>query len=280
MSENSFSAKIENYGFKEDAELTVSGNKKANKNLIKEQGDFFNETLFNLDELSLEDLTRQLSESLKKNRPIFLWSKNREINKIKLDVDRQQLLKTSIETLKGMGEELMHLRADAIVSEEMIVLLSKMNKSKAQAELDRIVEKSRTEISYYQRKIEENRLAQEKLELDFKHKKVNGEADVVLKLTIIEMYDIINQKLTDGSIKDMPVDILHEIFNFFNNGSEGDIESIAKYNKVMSDIDKNQADAFKTYAEGKNKLAESEGTDLENQRKFHNWQFNKEHNIK
>ena len=94
------------------------------------------------------------------------------------------------------------------------------------------------------------------------------------------MYQLFFEKLKDNSIKDIPVEILHELSNFFNANEDNDIESIARYNKLMSDVDKNQAETYRTFAEGKTKMADSEKTNLENQEKEFNMKFNQKDNHK
>jgi len=170
MNQKKFSATIENYGFKPALDIKPQSSeaiiKQTHDNTFEDKDGFYKDKVINLDELSLADLTRQLSDSLEKRQRIFLWSKNREINKIELDADRQRMLKTRIETLREMGESLQLLRADAIVSEKMIVLLSEMKKSKAKAELKRIVASSKSESSFYERKVKEDELFGEKFEIE------------------------------------------------------------------------------------------------------------------
>ncbi|MBI5325605.1 MAG: hypothetical protein HZB41_10115 [Ignavibacteriae bacterium] len=282
MSQKKFSATIENYGFKPGLNINPQNDKaiikQAHENTFEDKDGYYKDKVINLDELSLADLTRQLSDSLGKKQPIFLWSKNREINKIRLDSDRQRMLKDRIETLREMGESLQLLRADAIVSEKMIVLLSEMKKSKAKAELKRIVASSKSESSFYERKVKEDELFGEKFEIENELLRADGETEIDLKKSKIEMYKLFFEKLKDNSIKEIPVDVLHEIANFYNEESEDNIETIAQYNKVLSDIDKNKAESFRTYAEGKTKLADSESREIDNQAKLYNFRFNQKSN--
>jgi len=106
-----------------------------------------------------------------------------------------------------------------------------------------------------------------------------SEKNLKLKMNCLEQtYKLFFEKLKDNSIKEVPVDVLHEIANFYNDESGDDIETIAQYNKVLSDIDKNKAESFRTYAEGKTKLADSESREIDNQAKLYNFKFNQKSN--
>lgn len=277
MSKNKFSASINKYGsntkVNESSGISLSNNMKSLLERTLDGIEVHNDdNVINLDKLSLSELTGQLSDSLYKRQPIFLWSKKRENNKILLDVERQEFLKSRIESLKSLGQEIMDLRADAIVSEKLIELLSLKKNAEAEAELLRVLKKSKTEDSYYNRKIKENELMTDKFVIENKLKDLEGLADVDLKKEKIELYRMIREKIKDGSIKDMPVEILHEILNSFNSKSGDSIETIAKYNKVLGEIDKTKAESYKLYNEGENKRSDTEEKNIDNYIKYKNYQ--------
>lgn len=273
MSENKFSAKIKIYGKKNLPKVSNSNELQTlnqNSGLFKNDVSNSLEKMINLDSISLHTLTQQLADSLDKKQPIFLWSKRREINKIKLDIERQYELKRRIESLRQVGYELMQLRADALVSELLIPILAEQKYEQAKADLARTVNKSKAETSYYNRKIEENYLEIEKM----RNTVANTDAFEKVKIDILRtkasMFSLVIDKLKDGSINTIDSDKLHEIFNFFNQKSNDDYDAIARYHKIMSEVDKNKADSFKTYAEGHNKMSDKDYKDLENFLKYQN----------
>ena len=271
MKKFSFTAKIANYGFKNhsenDNEKKSWFSKKREKN-----NEYFQENVINIDTLSLEALTSQLSVSLDKRQPIFLWSKNRAIEKVRLDNERQLMLKERLEGLRLMGDSMMSSKADALISQEMVDLLAKKNLKNSKVELERIIEKSKSELSYYKRTVQENKLSYESMEIDNKLKSDHGIADVAGKNAKVKMADLMHNKIEAMDLLQIPVDILHEVFGFVGQDSKDGIDAIARYQKSLSDVDVNKAETYRRYADAKKKMAEGDSDEIRNYMEMKNYE--------
>src|ERR1035438_2136067 len=104
------------------------GPKKDESNLPVKKGgiidSYFKESdALKLPDISIQNFKDELKTSIDKKAPMFLWSKERLNNKIRLDNDKQILILEKIQNLRAIGNELTYLKAGAIFDEEYIRLL-------------------------------------------------------------------------------------------------------------------------------------------------------------
>ena len=94
---------------------------------------------FDLSEVNLIDLTRDMQNSLTASVPSTIFFRNRQNRKLGLDVERQRWLLTKLQGLRSLGQELVNLRADAIVSEQMVKMLAQNKLKDAEIEYQKRV---------------------------------------------------------------------------------------------------------------------------------------------
>lgn len=70
--------------------------------------------------ITLEQLGRQLEKSINSREPFFIWGKERQNEKLRLDNEKQLLILDKIRTLRNISSEFSQLQADAIFSQEFI----------------------------------------------------------------------------------------------------------------------------------------------------------------
>lgn len=87
-----------------------------------------------ISDLNLLQLTSDLRASLTKPEPMTIFFRRRQVKKLELDVERQRWLLNKVVGLRALGQELVQLRADAIVSEQMVTFLAQKNLMDAEIE--------------------------------------------------------------------------------------------------------------------------------------------------
>ncbi len=76
--------------------------------------------VINMSERNVGTFHDQLQESINKREPIFIWSRNRRNEKIRLDVEYQSYMLQRISNLRLISDEYNRLQADDIFTEEFI----------------------------------------------------------------------------------------------------------------------------------------------------------------
>ena len=76
--------------------------------------------VINMSNRNIGTFHNQLQESIDKREPIFIWSRNRRNEKIRLDVEYQSYMLKKISNLRLISDEYNRLQADAIFTEEFI----------------------------------------------------------------------------------------------------------------------------------------------------------------
>jgi hypothetical protein len=76
--------------------------------------------VINMSERNVGKFHDQLQESINKREPIFIWSRNRRNEKIRLDVEYQSYMLQKISNLRLISDEYNRLQADDIFTEEFI----------------------------------------------------------------------------------------------------------------------------------------------------------------
>lgn len=123
---------------------------------------------FDLSQMTLATLTEKMVYEMTKPGPVFFkaWGNER----LKLDVERVQILGEYIEAIRKTGSSLMNLQSDAVLSQEALENLIKVKRNVLIKELD----ESRLEIdlvnAQYKSKIEELNLNIKNLEIEIREK--------------------------------------------------------------------------------------------------------------
>ena len=169
-------------------------NKKTKKgnpimSLIKKGTD---ETMeFDLSKLTMETLVKKMAYEMTKPGPVFFkgWGNNR----LRLDVERVQILQSYIDSIRSTGESLMELQADAFLSYEKIKTLTEIKKT----DLKRQLLQSKIELDFakeeFTHRLEMMRLERESFEEDIKMKRAQREQ--------IEMQNVIDKLTAEADYK-------------------------------------------------------------------------------
>ncbi len=135
----------------------------------KEEG-----TELDLSKLTMEALVKKMAYEMTKPGPVFFkgWGNNR----LRLDVERVQIMKDYIDSIRETGESLMELQSDAVLSFEKIKELTKIKRN----ELKKRLRESEIELDFlnekYKHELEMMRLEREDREEDVKLKRAQRES--------------------------------------------------------------------------------------------------------
>lgn len=126
---------------KKEMELIKSGAmvRKDNSAKLKDSNIVKEAEVFDLASLTLEQLARDIKASYDKKEPVLIVFKKRQVKKLTLDRERQGLLLDRVKWLRLQGEELMKLRADALLSEQTVMHLIQSRELEAQQEIERAI---------------------------------------------------------------------------------------------------------------------------------------------
>lgn len=121
---------------------------------------------YDLSQLTLSALTKKMAYEMTKPGPVFFkgWGNRR----LKLDVERVNILKEYISSVRATGEELMHLQAESVISYEMIDDLIKLKKINIKNQIEIAKEE-------HKNKMKQMNLTTESMEEDVKIKKAQRE---------------------------------------------------------------------------------------------------------
>lgn len=102
------------------------------------------ENEFDLSKLTMDALVKKMAFEMTKPGPVFFkgWGNRR----LKLDVERVNILKDYISSVRETGKELMHLQAEAVISYELIDDLVKLKKLDSKYQIELAKEKYLNEI--------------------------------------------------------------------------------------------------------------------------------------
>lgn len=125
-------------------------------------------TELDLSKLTMEALVKKMAYEMTKPGPVFFkgWGNNR----LRLDVERVQIMRDYIDSIRETGESLMELQSDAVLSYEKIKELTKIKRN----ELKKRLRESEIELDFlnekYKHEVEMMRL-----------ERIDKEEDVLLK---------------------------------------------------------------------------------------------------
>jgi actin-related protein len=147
--------------------VKVNNNDEKKKNIIDT---FFHEDdALKLANFSVGEFSNELEKSISANKRMFLWSKRRENEKIRLDNEYQVLLLEKIRNLREHNREVNLLKADAIFSEEFILALIAEKRMEAQhifelavANHNLVLTKTKTEIDLNVSLVEHDNIEKER----------------------------------------------------------------------------------------------------------------------
>jgi len=100
--------------------------------------------------------------------------------------------------------------------------------------------------------------------------KSDGESSINQKNKQNELCDLLIQKIKSTKLQDIPADTLGMILNYFKPNSDVNGTKVSDLLKVINDAKKSDADAYRSYSEGTNKMADAEAKTLENLNKLEN----------
>ena len=142
------SAKNIYYGEPKPSELSnkLLGNTDINKKSIIDE--FIKDSdVIDLSKRNIGNFHDQLQQSINKKSPMFLWSKERQNNKVRLDNEYQLLILEKIRNLRAISDEYNRLQADEIFSGEFIKNLVANKIMEAEHYFEKAVASHRVELT-------------------------------------------------------------------------------------------------------------------------------------
>jgi len=141
--------------------LPILKNHKGRGNIMENE--------FDLSKLTMDALVKKMAFEMTKPGPVFFkgWGNRR----LELDVERVNIIKNYIDSLRETGNSLMELQSDAVLSFTKIKTLSEIKRNELASKL----QKSQVDLDFvkieYQSKVRRMNLENESLEEDVKMKK-------------------------------------------------------------------------------------------------------------
>lgn len=151
---------------------------------------------FDLSKLTMESLVKKMAYEMTKPGPVFFkgWGNRR----LELDVERVNIIKQYIESIRDTGNSLMELQSDSFLSYEKIEALTKIKRFDLQTKVLQAEKGLDFAKIEYEDKIERLRLERASLEEDIKMKKVLREKieteNIILKLNAEADYKLMKAK--------------------------------------------------------------------------------------
>ena len=103
--------------------------------------------IIDLSNRNIGNLHDLLQSSINKSSPMFLWSKNRQNNKVRLDNEYQLLILEKIRNLRLISDEYNRLQADQIFTGEFIRNLIANKRMEAEHFFEKAVASHRVELT-------------------------------------------------------------------------------------------------------------------------------------
>lgn len=212
-----------------------------------------NNMVFNFANDNIGHLYKELMSSINKRAPFFLWSKDRENNKIRLDNEKQLLIVEKINNLRLLSGEFCNLQADAIFSEQYINFLvaDKFAEAEREAELKAAQHKANIAKPLSDADLEYQRvyLAKEQIRsIKVANDKLEAETERIKVQT--NMIGCVFEKFDPSSLdqKTLGNIVLNSILP---NASLGDFDFQDKMKNNLFDSEKAKTDMLKHQAEEK-----------------------------
>ena len=247
--------------------------------------------IIDLSNRNIGNLHDLLQSSINKSSPMFLWSKNRQNNKVRLDNEYQLLILEKIRNLRLISDEYNRLQADQIFTGEFIRNLIANKRMEAEHFFEKAVASHRVELTKMKvdmdltnslvdhdqiekdRKIAENeriRVQNEAIRADNLIKyaqadKIKAEAESIKsqnELKVIVMSKIDFNNFPPAYISDLLIALAG-----ISMKSVGDFEMDERLRNMFERMEKSKVDK-----------AEAEVNDFINSAAFKKWQFDIEKN--
>jgi hypothetical protein len=281
MSNNS--GRTTNYGSK----LPVkSNNSSVNKS---ERSDAVNRYFKEGDALKLSDtpildFSADLQSAINSGTPMFLWSKTRLNNKIRLDNEKQILILEKIRNLRAINTELYLLKADEIFSEEYILNLVAEKRMQAEHIFEAAVATHRLRLTKIKSEIDltVSLTEHDQIEKDRKraeNEKLIAEAESIRAGNLLkyaqadkikaeaeslrsknDLYALVVSKIDFNNFPPVHLTYLLSVLSGFDTNSFSDLDIKEKLKDVMVNME-----------ETKFKKAEAEVNDFINSADFRKW---------
>lgn len=125
---------------------------------------------FELADMSLLDLSKDIAKSVHKGFKFFLFTQARENKKIALKLEHIKLLQNILQETKALGREIMNLKAEAIINVEILDQIIEGKKIDLKHEI-------KLKLEQYKTQIKEEQIKREKQEIEL----LDLKADIALK---------------------------------------------------------------------------------------------------
>lgn len=246
---------------------------------------------FDLSNNNIQSLHDRLQKSINNRTPIFLWSKKRNIEKIRLDNEYQLLLLDNIRGLSLLSNEYNLLQADKFFTEEMIKNTVANNRREAKDQFEKAIAAHKLSLTETKSNIDiiNNKIIHDQVDIDRKNTendKLKAKAEATRADNLIKYAQADKLKAEAESIKsqnELKVMVMGKIdFNNFPPAYISDLLiALAGLNmKSVGDfeMDERMRNMFERMEKSKVDKAEAEVNDFVNSAAFKKWQFDIEKN--
>lgn len=251
---------------------------------------FINEDeVIDLSNYSLGNFSNLLQKSLEKHSPIFLWSKERQNNKVRLDNEYQLLILEKIKNYRLVADEYSRLKADEIFTPEFIRNLIANKRMEAEHFFEKAIAIHRVDITKMKVDMDltNSLIDHDQIEKDRKiaeNEKLKAEAEATRADNLIKYAQADKIKAEAESIKsqnELKVMVMGKIdFNNFPPAYISDLLiALAGLNmKSVGDfeMDERLRNMFERMENAKVSKAEAEVKDFMNSAEFRKWQFDRD----
>lgn len=115
-----------------------------------------NNEVLDLPKMTIQNFYDELQTTIEKRSPMFLWSKERANEKLRLDNEKQILIFNKIQNLRAIAEEFLKLKAEAIFSQEFIKNLIAEKRMMAEQYFESAVAEHRKKLTAIKTEIDLN----------------------------------------------------------------------------------------------------------------------------
>lgn len=237
-----------------DFRLPISGNPLPSANNINVP----DIPSFDLDQLNLVELSRQLKNSLNQPQPFFVFSSSHRNEKLRLEKERLQIISDTIEHVRSVNQSLAYARAEILLSKSITeslinnhfnetVLLAELKK----AEQTNAISKHHDEIKARQIQLDAANLANLKTKAEINLMEAQTEAETAWatlvksavdnidfkKMPSTLQYSIIQAIATKGAASTNPI-LEEEINKFIKQQKEAEAgKALHEMRKVGAEAD-------------------------------------------
>ena len=229
--------------------------------------------IIDMSDKTLDVFYDDLQKTATKRQPIFIWSKKRRNEKIKLDVEYQSFILEKISNLRRISDEYKRFKADQIFTEEFIRdlvadnrMAAKHHFEKAIAEHELTITQNVVAIKIANNLVDHDNIAKGKEQkivegIDAQNRITNAQAISIE--TNNDIKKIIRDKMAIGEITPSEATNLLSVLSGNSMNSLNDLEFLKKLNDLKLKIENLNADR-----------QEAELKDFINSSEFRKWKYN------